>query len=159
METAIKQSHQQQGSFRTGIFVAIQVRGLKRHARFCSRARARGVGRRRRLNGRERRTAAKQKAPRRQLARRLTIERVCVCVCLCIFRWLLWKSAHMCQTTAASCVRAGQSAYLLANQTLPCVLCGHCYRPIQNTLAQTKAHTRWPLGDICMGTRVASQGL
>lgn len=28
METAIKQSHQQQASFRTGIFVAIQERGL-----------------------------------------------------------------------------------------------------------------------------------
>lgn len=40
METAIKQSHQQQDSFRTSIFVGVQVRGLKWHTCLHSHTRS-----------------------------------------------------------------------------------------------------------------------
>lgn len=88
---------------------------------------------------------AKQKAPWRQLApaQPLTIERACARV----RAFLGWLSAKVCTRVpsyacaAASCMHAGQSAYLRANQTRAAPVCVHCgcgSRPVQSTLPSHK---------------------
>lgn len=125
-------------------------------ARTHAHARPHGVGQRRHFDGSTVETISTA-----------THNGVHLCVCLCIFRWLLWEGLHTCARLCVHCSQlcARRPICLFASKsnTPVCVLWPLLLSHPKHTLADkgihTHTHTCWPLGDICMGSTVASQGL
>ena len=113
METAVKQSHQQQDSFRTSVFCGHPSEGIEMaralvlahalgfHARTHTQTHTQGwtVSPFKQGSRGRKHIMAKQKAPERQLALAYTVTMecvsvgVCLCVCVCVYSCMfMWLS-------------------------------------------------------------------